>query len=416
MAEEGAGRGIGMDSRPEEGERSLLHRLFETDLDKKDRTTKVFQFFFPWVIFTVAMVLTVGILTMWKSWDYGKNLLDVWIFYTLPPAGKETIIPKVVLDIHYPVPGWLAGISTSIIDSVVSLFLIWNYDWVKRLPVLGPALEKTEAKGSQKVAKSKWFRRSTFIMTTFFVFVPFSGSGGVGGTVFGRIVGMKPYRVLLAVVIGSTMGSTAFAIAAERLQDVLGSNNPVISFISNLNMLQVVVVILVVGFLVYTVRNPKMAAIRTTKVVSQALDISEKALEEAEKQRKNVTRATIKGTKTTIRTVGKVNRTLADINMEVATAPMYLMGEEGKKMARSTREATKKTVDDAHKAAGSAIDMTLDAGEQASDVTFRTAKKLTMEGIGHTRKGWNEAGKVILKGGEQLEKVVKKNRKEDEGP
>ena len=129
-------------------------RLLETDLDKKDKTTKVFQFIFPWVLMISLGALSVSLLTFWKGWEIGRDLLDIWIFYTLPPAGKETLIPAAVSK-H--VPGFIAGLSTTSIDVCISMFMLWNYDWIKKLPIIGPALERTEAKGRQKAEKTRWF-------------------------------------------------------------------------------------------------------------------------------------------------------------------------------------------------------------------------------------------------------------------
>lgn len=387
-------------------------RFFETNLDKKDRTTKIFQFFFPWVLFLIVAVFTVSILSVWMGWDVGKELLNIWIFYTLPPAGKESLIPKAVAN---DVPGVMAGLSASTIDICVSLFLIWNYDWVKKLPVVGPALERTEAKGREKVAKTRWFGKATFILTTFVVFVPFSGSGGVGGTVFGRVVGMSPYKVLLAVALGSTLGSTGFAILSEQMTDLLGADNPIIYFLSNLNILQFIAVLVAIGFLVYTIRNPKMAAMRTTKVVSQALDISEKALDIAEEQRKRAVNLAMRGTKESLKLMGEGNRVLSDVGMEIATMPMELLGEDGRRIKKDAKDFSRRQIDRAHSMAGEAIDRTMNIGERATSDSFRLATSFTKEGIKETKKGWEGAGKVLVKGGEEVEKLYpkKKNKKNE---
>ncbi len=386
-----------------------IKRLLETDLEKKDRFTKIFQFFFPWVFLTFFATTSVLLLLAWKGWDVAQHLLDIWIFYTLPPAGKETIIPKAVAG---GVPAWIAGPSTTIVDISVSMFLIWNYDWVKKIPFLGPALQKAEANGREKVRKAKWFKRMAFFFCTLVVLIPFSGSGGFGGTIFGRVLGMNPYMVLLAVAIGSLLGSTGFAILSERLVHFL-EGTTYIDFLNNLNMIQIVVVIIAIGFLIYAVRNPRLAAVKTTKAVSQAIDLTEKGFMVAEKKRKQVTENTIRRTKDTLVAVGEVNRAFAEINMEVMTKPMEALGYPGRKLARSTRDLTRKTVDDAHRAAGKAITSTIDMGEKATSWTAETVGDLTLEGLDQTRKGWNEAGKVIIKGGEGIEKLVKKKPKQE---
>lgn len=392
------------------GAPSLLRRLLETDLEKKDRFTKVFQFLFPWTVLITVGVTSVLLLYAFKGWEVASHLLDIWIFYTLPPAGKETIIPKAVAG---GVPAWIAGPSTTIVDSCVSLFLIWNYDWVKKVPLLGPALQRAEEKGRRKVEKARWFRRTAFLFTTFAVFVPLSGSGGFGGTIFGRVLGMHPYTVLLAVLIGSLLGSTIFAILSERLVGFL-EGTPFLDFLNNLNMIQIVIIIIAAGFLIYAIRNPKKAAETTTKAVSKALDTTEKAVIVAGEKRKKVTTSTINGTRSTMKTMGKVNRAVVDLNLDIATRPIEMIGPHGPKIARSARNAGKKTVDTMHRTAGKVIDHAIGIGEKATNWTVKGVEDLTLEGLGETRKAWDGAGKVIIKGGEKLEGMVKKKKPEEE--
>ncbi|MBN1539842.1 MAG: small multi-drug export protein [Candidatus Thermoplasmatota archaeon] len=389
---------------------SLLRRLLETDLEKKDRFTKVFQFLFPWTLLITIATASVLLLYAFEDWDVASHLVDIWIFYTLPPAGKETIIPKAVAG---GVPAWIAGPSTTIVDSCVSLFLIWNYDWVKKIPFLGPALERAEEKGRRKVERTRWFRRAAFLFTTLAVFVPLSGSGGFGGTIFGRVLGMHPYVVLIAVFTGSLLGSTIFAILSERMVDFL-EGTPFLDFLNNLNMIQIVIVIIAVGFLVYAIRNPKKAAETTTRAVSKAIDTTEKAMLAAEERRKKVTASTINGTRSTMKTMGKVNRAVVDLNLDIATRPIEMIGPHGPRIARSARRAGKKTVDTMHRTAGKVIDHAIGIGEKATNWTAKGMGDLTLEGLGETKKAWNGAGKVMIKGGERLEGMVKKKRKPEE--
>ena len=131
------------DITPGKGIWSLVRRLLETDIEKKDRTTKIFQFVFPFIVLLVLIGTTVTILYFMKGWDEAYELLYGWIFYTVPPLGKETIIPT---RIKQGVPPFFIGFATTMIDLCFCTFLIWNYDWVKKLPLFGPALKRTEEK------------------------------------------------------------------------------------------------------------------------------------------------------------------------------------------------------------------------------------------------------------------------------
>lgn len=55
----------------------------------------------------------------------------------------------------------------------------------------------------------------------FFVMLPLQGTGGVGATVVGLMVGLSPGEILLAVGIGAAFESLIFALGSELIWRVL---------------------------------------------------------------------------------------------------------------------------------------------------------------------------------------------------
>ena len=386
------------------GIRSLVRRLLETDMEKKDRFTKVFQFFFPWVLWLILAALTTLLVLGWKSADQAREMVYVWILYTFPPLGKETIIPTVVAN---GVPPVIAGLSVSMVDIIVSLFLIWNYDWVKKLPFLGKLLDKTEEKGRKKIRNHTWFQRVTFAGTTLFVLIPASGSGGFGGTIFGRIVGMKPYRVLLAVSIGSVIGSTAYATLSGILVPILEDFVIFELLLEDITLFHVFAVVLVIVFLSYVIRNPKKAAEKGTQFVEQTVDLARKGVIKAEHLRKETTNLTVMSTKETVDTLEKFLNTVDNINLNIATRPMMIMGKQGRQMAYTTRETHKKTVGGAKSKVKDFVVRTIDATDKTADKTFKKAKDMTVVGIDNVKEGVTVSGYIIVIAGDKIEKVYK---------
>lgn len=257
-------------------EGSIIGKLLETDLSKKSTGVRVFQFISPWILWLILAASSALFFYTVQNWESARNLLYVWWFYMIPPMGKEVIIPKTLAETHHP-PALVVALTTSVVDMILSLFLIWNYDWVKRLPVLGPKLEETEERGRERIEKTNWFSRVSFVATSMFVMVPFSGAGGVGGTVFGRLMGVKPYKVLLAVFIGSTIEALAFALLADSLMVYLEGSSFFVWF-SNINILQIFAAFVMLGLILYVVRHPKEAVKRSSEVARKTIEISEKAL------------------------------------------------------------------------------------------------------------------------------------------
>jgi uncharacterized membrane protein YdjX (TVP38/TMEM64 family) len=87
--------------------------------------------------------------------------------------------------------------------------------------------------------------------------VPFQGSGGLVGSIIGRLIGMKPWNTFFAISTGSITGCLLIAYFAEAIRSVFIKN-----FLFGI-LLVVILVILVIMILVYnrtyrrTVKNSK---------------------------------------------------------------------------------------------------------------------------------------------------------------
>jgi hypothetical protein len=53
-----------------------------------------------------------------------------------------------------------------------------------------------------------------------FVMFPLQGSGGIGATLVGRMMGLSPGKVLVAIAIGSLIGCTVIALGAEVIREL----------------------------------------------------------------------------------------------------------------------------------------------------------------------------------------------------
>lgn len=151
------------------------------------------------------------------------------IAYFFPPFGKETVIPLGVgllqqgldvplLNLHitggqiHPV---LMALSIAYVDMVVALFLVWNYDFAKKIPLVGTFIMKIEQRGKLSEEKYGWVKPLRFIGIMLFVMVPFQGSGGLVGSIVGRLVGMKPWNTFLAITLGAIIGCMLIAFFAQ---------------------------------------------------------------------------------------------------------------------------------------------------------------------------------------------------------
>lgn len=152
-----------------------------------------------------------------------KSLIlgGLMIVYYIPPAGKESIIP---LGIGLGIPWWLMAVTMALLDVITSLFMILNFRIALRIPVLGPWISKVLLSGSSFMENHPWLSRWSVLGVAFFVLLPLQGTGGVGATLVGMIVGLSPKKILLAIGIGALAESLVFAIGSQLIWSLILEN------------------------------------------------------------------------------------------------------------------------------------------------------------------------------------------------
>jgi len=222
-------------------------------------TIPLIKLFLPFVI------ALFGFLTLYAIVDresVGKLFLLMFAYF-IPPLGKESIIPLGIEGGNLPIPlsdkiavipsidPLVMALSIAFVDIVVALFLVWNYDLAKKIPLIGKFIEKVEKIGRTSSDMYSWVKPLRFFGIVLFVMVPFQGSGGVVGSILGRLIGMKPWNTFLAISAGSIIGCSLIAYFADRILSLFETNF--------LQFLLVFIIIVIIGIMIYmykkTVKN-----------------------------------------------------------------------------------------------------------------------------------------------------------------
>lgn len=163
--------------------------------------------------------------------------------YLVPPAGKESIVP---LGIALGIPWWLIAFSIGLMDVLAGIFMALNCDVAVKIPLLGRWIRRFLEKGNEFVSKRPWLEKFYFSGVVLFVMFPLQGSGGIGGSLVGWMIGLSPGRTLLAITIGAFLGCILIALGSQVIKDLLLSDLP-----AGIVVLVAVIAILAISYSVY---------------------------------------------------------------------------------------------------------------------------------------------------------------------
>jgi len=148
-----------------------------------------------------------SVLFLWLFFpeNFGKYVTVFGVYSFLPLIGTLSVVPTGLgLGIH-PVPLISFIIFT---DAVLSLFLVWNFDYAKKVPGIGELVERVGESGEKALTKYKWAKRFEFIGLVALVIFPLQWTGAGVGSIVGRLIGMPSLMTWLAVIIGTFIRST----------------------------------------------------------------------------------------------------------------------------------------------------------------------------------------------------------------
>ena len=174
------------------------------------RNWHIIYVIFPFAVIALYLCILYFSLPRNLFWTFGALSLA----YFIPPAGKETVVPLMVMS---GLPWWLAAFSIVLFDTIGALFIIWNFPLSLRIPWFGPWAERLMVTGREKFDRFPIIEHLSSVGLAFFVMVPFDGSGGIAASIIGRILGMDYLKILISVAVGSLISASAIALSAEYI-------------------------------------------------------------------------------------------------------------------------------------------------------------------------------------------------------
>ncbi|TLZ64521.1 MAG: hypothetical protein E6K13_02270 [Methanobacteriota archaeon] len=137
--------------------------------------------------------------------------LAAMIGYLATPLGAEFWVPTSVILVQASGGGVAEAAvvvaSVVLVDWFTALFLLWNFDLAERTPLLGKFIHKAEERCRRFLKEKPWRQRLAAVALAVYVALPVQMSGGVVGSILGRVMGIPRYRVFAIVAVSSAAGS-----------------------------------------------------------------------------------------------------------------------------------------------------------------------------------------------------------------
>lgn len=113
---------------------------------------------------------------------------------------------------------WDLVAVTAFFSLATAFFYSFNMDLLERLPKVGPWLGRARRGMRRTLVAKPWIKRWALLGVGFFVVLPLPGSGTLGGSIMGRLVGLSRTASFLAVGLGGVLVCMLYGYFGERLR------------------------------------------------------------------------------------------------------------------------------------------------------------------------------------------------------
>lgn len=188
-----------------------------------------------WLTFVGPVLVTIGILACVYAVT-GRETTTTLITTAL--SGVFLFGRFIILAGHDPEVAATAGgfssgqlfFMVTYLDLVVAVILIFHAGFLFRLPWFGSRANAMIDDGRFLIRSQPWIRRATFAGLVLFVAIPLAAMGSVGGTIFGRMLGVARGRIIAAIICGSMLGNGVMWLGSDLVNRFVDKHHPVVRF------------------------------------------------------------------------------------------------------------------------------------------------------------------------------------------
>ncbi len=129
------------------------------------------------------------------------------------------------------------------LDVMTALMLAFHIGFLFRVPYLGPRIAALVTDGHFILDAHPWMRRATFFGLIAFVGFPLAATGSIGGSIFGRLLGMSRIATFFGIVTGTLLGNSIMFLFSDLLGHYVDKENFYLKYGGLLIIVAIVIVL-----------------------------------------------------------------------------------------------------------------------------------------------------------------------------
>ena len=188
---------------PEQLRKELVNSFaeFESSFRKRFPIIWTVTLLLP-IVLTVLILVSLGLA---NDWDYPRNIVSHALF-TFFVLGRFIILVGLegaaLENFEIAMSPSELFVMVTYMDFMAALFVTFHMNFLFRTPYLGPKVAMLVWDGKFILDSHPWVKRIAFLGLILFVMFPTSTTGSIGGSIFGRLLGMGRGLTVSGILLG----------------------------------------------------------------------------------------------------------------------------------------------------------------------------------------------------------------------
>jgi uncharacterized membrane protein len=206
--------------------------------DELHLTEDGFRRRYPWIwagtLYGPFIATFLLLLVLWSltNWQFASRLVTSTVL-SIVALGRFIILSGsdgALLNFEGKLSSAQLFLLLTYVDAMTALVLAFHIGFLFRMPVVGPRIATLVTDGQFILTSHPWMRRAAMVGLIVFVSFPLSATGSVGGSIFGRLLGLTRLRTFFGILIGSIIGNGQMYFFSDLMNQWIDKDHPVFAY------------------------------------------------------------------------------------------------------------------------------------------------------------------------------------------